>query len=100
MALLGHADSTGAVQEKVAAAVPIVATMAYSYTRGRGFHAGVANPDIAAAVITATARLVSNSEQVSRSNVMGPITEDVRSYFQGWNLAELSVLNRYRVRAQ
>jgi hypothetical protein len=30
----------------------------------------------------------------------GVYQKDLRSAFQGWTLAELAVLNRYRVRAQ
>ena len=87
----------------------IVTALARSYTRGRGFtlaydytsdgeFADVVEPaeDIAAVIVTATARLVANPEQIQTA--VGSV--QVRGGWQGWNLAEQIVLNRYRVRAQ
>ena len=56
--------------------------------------------EIAAVITTAAARLVANAAQTSRSDTAGPFAHDVRTFFTGWTLAELFVLNRYRVRAQ
>lgn len=75
----------------------IVTALARSYTRGRGFlFDEEAAEDIEAAIITATARLVANPEQLSSD--FGSVA--LRGGWQGWNLAEQIVLNRYRVRAQ
>lgn len=73
----------------------IVTQMARSYTRGRGFTAGTPNAQIAAAITSATARLVANPEQLSTT--VG--SESVRGGFNGWTLPELYVLNRFRARA-
>lgn len=86
-------------------AVPLVTAFARAYTRGRGFDAdGTPNEEIAAVITTASARLGSNTGQTSTSRTenhgdAGSMTHDVRSWFTGWTLAELLVLNRYRKRA-
>lgn len=82
-------------------AVDAITAMARAYTRGRGFTDGGGEPneEIAAVILTASARLASNAQQVSRGRTVGPFMEDFRSYFNGWTLAEQAVLNRYRVRA-
>ena len=82
-----------------ALAVPLVTEMAKGYTRGQGFTADVPNDDIAAVITTASARFVGNTKQTSMVKTTGPFTADLRSYFSGWTLAELFVLNRYRKRA-
>jgi hypothetical protein len=76
----------------------LVTAFARAYTRGRGFDdEGRPEPDIAAAIVTAAARLTSNPT--------GVITETMGDYsvrygaFQGFNLVELAVLNAYRRRA-
>ncbi|MEZ5202731.1 MAG: hypothetical protein R2742_16180 [Micropruina glycogenica] len=74
----------------------IVTALARSYTRGRGFAEAEPTEDIAAVIVTATARLVANPEQLASD--VGSVS--VRGGWQGWNLAEQIVLNRYRVRAQ
>ncbi|MBZ4498035.1 hypothetical protein [Dermacoccus sp. Tok2021] len=73
--------------------VTIVTAMARAYTRDAGFTGAVPNDEIAAVITTATARLVANPEQL-RVTVGGVQTDG----FQGWTLAELFVLNRYRRR--
>lgn len=77
----------------------IVTAMAFAYTRGRGFDPDVAD-DIAAVIITATARLLANPNQLAADTTAGPYSTSVRGGFTGWTLAELFVLNRYRRRAQ
>jgi hypothetical protein len=86
--------------QTAAAAVPIITTMTKAYTRGRGFTGNEPNEEIGAVITIAAARLAANTQQASHSQTAGPFTHDVRTYFQGWTLAELAVLNRYRVRAQ
>ncbi|OKH81171.1 hypothetical protein EB75_17790 [Mycobacterium sp. ST-F2] len=74
----------------------IITALARSYTRGRGFAGTDPAEDIAAVIVTATARLVANPEQLAAD--FGSVS--LRAGWQGWNLAEQIVLNRYRVRAQ
>lgn len=76
--------------------VAVVTAMARAYTRGRGFD-GTGNPndEIGAVIVTASARMVANPEQVD--STVG--ATGVRGGFKGWNLAETFVLNRYRVTA-
>lgn len=94
-AFLGQGDNT----ELVALAgqhVGIITAMARAYTRDQGFTGTDPADDIAAVIVTATARLVANPEQISQQ--VGSV--DQRGGFSGWSLAELFVLNRYRKRAQ
>lgn len=81
-------------------AVPIVTTMAKAYTRGRGFDGNEPNDDIAAVITTAAARLAANGSQTQRRKRVDDVEIETRSSFLGWTLAELAVLNRYRVRAR
>jgi hypothetical protein len=92
---LGQGDDTALVA-LAGQHVGIVAAMAQSYTRGGGFTAGEPYDDVAAVIITATARLVDNPEQKIDKTV-GPTSS--RGGFYGWSLAETFVLNRYRRRA-
>lgn len=84
-------------------AIPIVTAFAKAYTRGRGFNSGTGpidhSDEIVAVITTAAARLAANTAQRAVSTTTDNRTVDVRSYFTGWTLAELMVLNRYRVRA-
>lgn len=76
------------------AALQTMTQFARAYTRGRGFTDGIPADDIAAVIVTATARLMANPE--------GHLMETVGSFsvqygrFQGFNLLELAVLNNYR----
>lgn len=92
---LGQGDDTALVA-LAGQHVRIVAALALSYTRGRGFTAGEPYEDVAAVIVTATARLVDNPEQYFEKTV-GPTSS--RGNFAGWSLAEKFVLNRYRKRA-
>nr|WP_232065403.1 hypothetical protein [Mycobacterium shinjukuense] len=83
----------------MATVVPIVTVLAKSYTRGRGFTGSEPNEDIAAVIVTASARLAANGEQLQRKKIDDVEYEyALRSSFS-WSLAEQLVLNRYRVRA-
>ncbi|HNM86557.1 MAG TPA: hypothetical protein PKI77_18805 [Mycobacterium sp.] len=83
----------------VATVVPIVTTMAKAYTRGRGFTDNDPNEEIAAVIATASARLAANGEQLAGKRVDDvEVRYSLASTF-GWTLAELAVLNRYRVTA-
>lgn len=77
--------------------VAIITAMARAYTRGAGFNNDEPSEDIAAVITTATARLVTNPEQ-SEDLAIGSYR--TKGGFQGWTLAELFVLNRYRKKAQ
>ncbi|MCV7303110.1 hypothetical protein H7J93_26140 [Mycobacterium barrassiae] len=99
-ALLGDSAPTEAVLQH---AVDAVTLMARAYTRNEGFDQGddhdEANAEIAAAILTAACRLARNPGQLATSETMGPFTFDVRGGFQGFNLAELAALDRYRIHA-
>jgi hypothetical protein len=77
----------------------IVQAMASAYTRGVGFVDGVPNEGIRAVILTASARLISNSRGLLLDETVGPESVSYRSAFTGWTVAETSVLNRYRVNA-
>lgn len=70
----------------------IITAMAQAYTRGNGFDDGYPNDDMAAVLVTATARLMGNPDQTNYR--VGNVS--YQSHFQGWTLAETFVLNRYR----
>ena len=96
------ADFTGDGADEGAVAlaeesVKVVTAMARSYTRGRGFGiTGDVTEDLAAVIVTASARLMANPDQL-RSQV-GAVS--LYNGFNGFSLAETFVLNRYRKRAQ
>ncbi|MDQ3325497.1 MAG: hypothetical protein M3529_07195 [Actinomycetota bacterium] len=77
--------------------VGIVTAMVRGYTRGNGFDPVAGDPadDLAAVIVTATARLLANPEQLAHD--VGAVS--FRGGFTGWSLAETFVLNRYRRRA-
>ena len=79
--------------------VQIVTAMAMAYTRGRGFEDGVPADDVAAVIVTATARLVANPEQVPKDQTAGSFSLRTYAGFKGWSLAETFVLDRYRKKA-
>ncbi|MCV7302638.1 hypothetical protein H7J93_23725 [Mycobacterium barrassiae] len=91
---LGQGDDDTLV-ELASEHAAIMTALARSYTRGRGFAGADPAEDIAAVIVTATARLVANPEQLASE--VGSVA--IRGGWQGWNLAEQIVLNRYRVRA-
>jgi hypothetical protein len=79
--------------------VPIVTVLAKSYTRGQGFTGSEPNEDIAAVIVTASARLAAYGEQLRRKCVDDVEYEYTLASSFSWSLAEQMVLNRYRVRA-
>jgi hypothetical protein len=76
-----------------------VSQLASAYTRGVGFTANVPNADIGAVILTASARLLANPSQLLTDQTLGPSSMSYRSAFQGWTVAELTTLARYRVKA-
>ena len=93
-ALMGQPDNPDLVAV-IDQALETIYQLVSAYTRGNGFTGGVPNPELRAVIRTATARLTANPEQVA--STVGGVT--VAGGFNGWSLAELAVLNRYRKRA-
>lgn len=93
-AFLGQPDDAPTV-EQAGKVVPAITAMVRAYTRGGGFVAGVPNAEVDAVILTASARLAANPDQLGHT--IGGTGYAVG--FQGFNLAELATLNRYRRRA-
>lgn len=73
-----------------------ITSLARGYTRGNGFdYGGVPADDLIAVILTATARMLANPDQLPYD--AGSVS--IRGAFTGWTLAETIVLNRYRKRA-
>ena len=79
---------------QVLAHLETVTQMVKAYTRGQGFVGDTPAADLAAVIVTVTARLLTNPEQLGY--VVGGV--GYRSGFVGWSLAELAVLNAHRRR--
>lgn len=72
-----------------------------AYTRGRGFFEGdppQVAADLAAVIVTATARLVINPGNMREVTATG-VGSQTFNEFRGFNLAEQMVLNSHRRRA-
>lgn len=95
-AFLGNPEDA-AILATASQAIPIVTTMVKAYVRGGEYWE--ANDELEAVIVTASARMVSNPSGLSHDETAGPFTRSIRGAFQGWTLAELFVLNRYRKRA-
>jgi len=76
--------------------VDVITAFTKAYTRGRGFDGDDPNNELAAVITAASARMAANPEQIPYD--IGGVS--YRGGFNGWNLAEQAVLNRYRMRAQ
>lgn len=70
-----------------------------AYTRGVGFTTDVPTEDLAAVILAVAARLYSNPEGLRAETVGGYTYTSALAGFQGYTLAELTVLNGYRRRA-
>lgn len=82
---------------KVQATLNVVEPMVRAYTRGNGFDSfGMPNEAIAAVIISATGRLITNPTALVMEAV------GAHSYragvFDGWTLPELAILHLYRRR--
>ncbi len=97
---LGRGDDEGLVT-LAEEHLPVIAAFARNHTRGRGFTEAAISSDLLAAILTATARLVVNPEQLARQavGVSGGISHETLGSFAGWTLAETMVLNSYRRRS-
>lgn len=95
-AFLGKPDdaATLAVAQQ---AIPIVTVMVRAYVRGGA--SWESNEELDAVIVTASARMVSNPTGIAYDATAGQFTQSVRGAFQGWTLAEVMVLSRYRKRA-
>ena len=82
------------------AVIAVVKAMAKAYTRGKGFTAaGEPSEDVAAVILSASARLLADTSQIISQQSMGPFAVQFRAGFDGWSVAESYCLNRYRERA-
>jgi hypothetical protein len=81
------------------AVLSVITALASAYTRGEGFTAGGPNDDVRAVILSAAARLLRDPSQIVAAETMGPFALSFRSGFDGWSVAELGALNRYRARA-
>ncbi|WP_245905963.1 hypothetical protein [Mycolicibacterium palauense] len=93
-AFLGQADNPQ-VLLLAAEVTPVITAMVRAYVRDRGFTGAVPNAELSSVIITASARLMANPEQLDTT--VG--ATGIRGAFAGWTLAEQAVLNRYRKRA-
>lgn len=93
---LGRADDTS-IYYLADEHLTLVTAFVNAYTRGRGFTVAEGpNDDLAAVIITATARLLTNPAQVERETADG---YEAVGRLDGFTLPELAVLHRYRRRA-
>lgn len=79
--------------------LPIVTAMVRAYVRSDGFDPTTGEPadDLAAVIVSSTARLVTNPASTI-SETTGPFA--VRpGVFNGWTLPELAILHTYRRRS-
>lgn len=95
-AFLGRPDDVDLV-ELAGAHLPIVTAFVRAYTRGNGFtEDGFGNADIRAVIVSATARLTSNPDQVKRVQVAD--YDESPAILNGFTLPELAILHLYRRR--
>lgn len=77
--------------------VPLVTAIVRTYTRNKGFTSDGPSDSLAAVIITASARLITNPAQAREERIgdyaVTPAT------FDGFTLPELMVLNTYRKRS-
>lgn len=93
---LGADTTDTALMAQATQAVTMALAMCDAYTRGAHLNsAGQNRPGVDAVVLMIGARLLANPEQLAYST--GAV--NFAGGFQGFSLAELAVLNRYRKRA-
>lgn len=95
-AFLGRGEDTS-VLALAQAHLPIVTAFVRAYTRGGGFTFAEPSDDLAAVIVTATARLSVNPEQAQRVTVAD--YAETPAVLNGFTLPELAVLHQYRRRA-
>ncbi|MFV8381182.1 hypothetical protein [Corynebacterium hindlerae] len=87
------------VKEQAKQALLMAEAFVGAYCRGRHKRAGEFRPGVDAVVTAVAARILANPEQVQQREQVGPYSYYRDAGFQGFNLVELAVLNRYRKRA-
>ena len=94
-AFLGRTVDTAQAE----AIITMVTSLAESYTRGVGFEDGEPNSQIAAVVLGASARVISNPRGIEITEARGPDSAAFRGAFGSWSVSEMYCLNRFRRRA-
>lgn len=89
LAFMGQPASLTTQAEAV---VDVITAMAEDYTRGRGFVEGVPTPVVAKVIVSASARLLANPDQIEFST--GSVA--IRGAFSGWSPLEKTLLNSVR----
>ena len=96
-AFLGRGDDTTVIAA-AQVQLPVVTAMVRRYVRGRGFTNGEPDDDLAAVILSSTARLVVNP---THTEYQAAGTFQIREgTFKGWTLPELAILHSYRARAR
>jgi len=96
-AFVGAGSQTDDVVALAQEHLPVITAMVSAYTRGQGFTNGVPGDDLAAVIVSATARSVGNPGHAVTETVG---TVSIRhGLFNGWTLPELAILHSYRRRA-
>ena len=91
-AFLGQSPLNTVFAAQATEHVAVIAQMAGDYTRGAGFVAGVPAPALVKVMVTASARLLANPEQIPFQT--GSVA--IRGAFEGWSPLEKILLNTYR----
>ena len=89
LAFMGQPSTMTAQAEQV---VSVISVMAAEYTRGRGFVGTDPTPLVAKVIVSASARLLANPDQIEFSTG----TVAIRGAFDGWNPLEKTLLNSVR----
>ncbi|MEX3517676.1 hypothetical protein VVR26_09585 [Corynebacterium camporealensis] len=87
------------VREQATVALKSAESFVAAYTRGRHKRGGEFREGVEDVIITVAARILSNPEQVSVREQVGPYSMYRGEGFKGFTLVELAVLNRYRKQA-
>lgn len=95
VSLVGSGDEAQAGE-----AIEIITAMVEGYTRGRHIDAlGRYRPGIEKVITSAAARFLANPAQIAWKEQVGAYSSSRMGGFAGFSLAELAVLNRFRVTA-
>ena len=93
----GVGDDVGQIPEgQVQEILAIITAIVKSATLGNGFVSGVPAEDLRAVILTSAARLWRHPAQLDYGETKGPESVFFRSGFDGFTVAELYVINRYR----
>ena len=93
VAFLGQSMLDTRLVSRATEIVATIAAMVHEYTRGKGFdEAGVPNDGVKRVIISASARLLANPDQIEFQTG----TVAIRGAFEGWSSLEKTILNSYR----